>query len=299
VDNKNVTVVAEKPTLSTGWPAWYRVDEKLTIVEATKAEDRSFTINRGDNRTITHKCTKEIHFKFSVIWPTPPLAKRAETLVNNEPLETLQCDQPQETITIDETFDYIRPASGAGGAGGAAGGAGAGVDPDEMALDEEEKEPSDNEAVTYPDFVAMMKDNNVKYNNIDVGATKEDGSKLDLPTGRTNASNVYFAMNPMAQLFVSNLVKQTEAYKETEPKQKGMVVAKALRVCWNQVTDERPSIKTTMSNLSKDLNKKNKKIKQAAKVQAEALAIAKKKAAKAAKKAKKAKKTKTLIDDRD
>ncbi len=35
-------------------------------------------------------------------------------MVNNEPLETLQCDQPPETITIDETFDYLRPASGAG-----------------------------------------------------------------------------------------------------------------------------------------------------------------------------------------
>jgi hypothetical protein len=72
-------------------------------------------------------------------------------------------------------------------------------------LDEEEKEPSDNEVVTYPDFVAMMKDNNVKYKNINVEATKEDGSKLDLPTVRTNASNVYFAMNPMTQEFVSNL----------------------------------------------------------------------------------------------
>jgi hypothetical protein len=42
------------------------------------------------------------------------------------------------------------------------------------------------------------------------------------------------------------------------------------------------SMKTTMSNLSKDLNKKNKKIKEAAKVQSETLAIDKKKADKAA-----------------
>jgi hypothetical protein len=57
----------KKPTLSTGWPVWYRGDEKLTIANGMTTEDRTFTINRGDNRPIAHKCTKEIHFNFSVI----------------------------------------------------------------------------------------------------------------------------------------------------------------------------------------------------------------------------------------
>jgi hypothetical protein len=109
VDNKNVTVVAEKDTLPTGWPAWYHGNETLTIVKGIMDTDRSFTINRGDNRPITHKCTKEIHFKFSVIWPTPPLEKRAETFVNNEPPETLEVNEPQETLVVEETLEYRPP----------------------------------------------------------------------------------------------------------------------------------------------------------------------------------------------
>jgi hypothetical protein len=100
--------VTEKKTIHTGWPAWYRDDEKLTIVEATKAEDRTFTFNRGDNRPITHKCSKDIQFTFSVIWPTAPL-QRIATFVNYESQETLQCDQPQETLVVEETLDYRPP----------------------------------------------------------------------------------------------------------------------------------------------------------------------------------------------
>jgi hypothetical protein len=107
-DNKNVVVVAEKNTVHTGWPVWSRGDEKLTIEEATKAEDRTFTFNRNDNRVLTHKCTKDIQFTFSVIWPTAPL-QRIATFVNYEPSETLPCDQPQETLVVEETLDYRPP----------------------------------------------------------------------------------------------------------------------------------------------------------------------------------------------
>ena len=77
-DNKNVVVVAEKKSNNTtGWPAWYRGDEKLTIVEATKEEDRTFTFNRNDNRPITQNCSEDIQFTFGVIGPTPPLQRVA------------------------------------------------------------------------------------------------------------------------------------------------------------------------------------------------------------------------------
>jgi len=110
VDNKNVTVVAKKPTfLSTGWPAWYRGDEKLTIDKDTTEEDKTFTINRDDKRPITHKCGKETHYTFSVIFPKPRL-ERAETWVNYEPQETLANYGPQETLVIDETLDYSPPS---------------------------------------------------------------------------------------------------------------------------------------------------------------------------------------------
>jgi len=112
VDNKNVTVVAKKATLSTGWPVWYRGDEKLTIPTDMKEEEKTFTINRDDKRPITHKCTQETHYTFRVIFPKPPLG-RAETMVNYEPPETLANYGPQETLVIDETMDYTPPSGAA------------------------------------------------------------------------------------------------------------------------------------------------------------------------------------------
>jgi hypothetical protein len=121
VDNKNVTVVAKKPTLSTGWPAWYRGDEKLTIDEDTTEKDKTFTINRDDKRPITHKCGRETEYTFSVIFPKPNM-ERAKTWVNNEPQETQANYEPQETqanyepqatLVIDDTLDYTPPSGAA------------------------------------------------------------------------------------------------------------------------------------------------------------------------------------------
>jgi hypothetical protein len=113
VDNKNVTVVANKPTLSTGWPAWYRGDEKLTIDEDTTEKDKTFTFNRDDNRPITHKCSRETEYTFKVIFPKPRLQERAKTWVNNEPPETLANYEPPATLVVDDTLDYTPPSGAA------------------------------------------------------------------------------------------------------------------------------------------------------------------------------------------
>jgi hypothetical protein len=106
VDNKNVILVAKKPTMSTGWPVWQRGDEKLTIDKDMEEEDKTFTFNRDDKRPITHKCSREEQYTFRVIFPKSTV-ERAKTLVNYEPLETL---------ASDDTLDYTPPCGAASSA---------------------------------------------------------------------------------------------------------------------------------------------------------------------------------------
>ena len=188
-----------------------------------------------------------------------------------------------KTMDIDATQEYNGGAGATGGAGsagdaGSAGGAGAtgGAEgADEILEDDLPEEHS------FPDFVNILDENNIPYNNINLNGTDKEVKQFKLPKGRTVSSSVYFAVNPDAQKFVSNLIQNTDNYIKTEPKKKGFVVAKALRVLWQQVIDKRPNFKETFTTASTQLNKKNKEAK-------EALALLAAQEAKDAKKARKA-----------
>ena len=249
-------------------------DRKDAYKDPTQPNKYVVTMNRNEAHAVHVIVTEDFYYRFFFKWPLQ------RCVTQGYPGRIIE---GPKTMDIDATQEYNGGAGATGGAGsagdaGSAGGAGAtgGAEgADEILEDDLPEEHS------FPDFVNILDENNIPYNNINLNGTDKEVKQFKLPKGRTVSSSVYFAVNPDAQKFVSNLIQNTDNYIKTEPKKKGFVVAKALRVLWQQVIDKRPNFKTTFMTASTQLNKQNKEAK-------EALALLAAKEAKDAKKARKA-----------
>jgi Skp family chaperone for outer membrane proteins len=100
-----------------------------------------------------------------------------------------------------------------------------------------------------------MEDNNIKYDNTDVGT-------VALPEKKTQPQSVYFILNPEAKQFVSGYVKASKKYNSLPPKDRGFFVGRALAVCFKQVLRKKGDMSLDMKNIAKSVNEKLKKAKE-------------------------------------